>query len=433
MDSMTHFIRERVPERLFHAKAAGAFGYFEVTHDISHICRARLFSGVGKRTKVAVRFSHSSQETGGNDLDRNFRGFAVKFYTEDGIFDIVGINTPIFAIRDPVLFSSFIHSQRKNPATNLYDSNTVWDFITQRNETYYVYLMLFGDIGITDGYRHTPGYAIHTFQVENKNREMYFIRFHFTPDAGVKYISQERARKIQSVDPDYFTRDLYQAIGNKDYPSWTLSIQVLTLAQVKEAGSFVFDVTRTLPLDKYPLRPVGKLVLNQNIVNHFLEVEQIAFSPANLVPGILGAPDHFFEGRRIAYREAQSYRLGVNYNKISVNCPFHSMTNNRDGRPPVGSNGLDIPNYYPNSFNGPVPYADDTSSTLIELVEDEANNLQETRDYVRQLSEDQLNRLVVNILDSLQPVVKFIQERAVKQLTVIHPDLGSRIGQGLKT
>ncbi|CAH2236186.1 jg24081 [Pararge aegeria aegeria] len=434
MDLMASFVRERIPLRIIHAKAAGGWGYFEVTHDITHVCRAKLFSKVGKRTKVAVRFSPAFQQRGGNDLDRNLRGFSVKFYTEDGIFDIVGANAPVFCYKDPRLFTSFVHSQSKNPVTDIYDPNMIWDFLTLTPEALFMYLMAyFGDRGIPDGYRHMPGFGVHTYQVENVIREAYFIRFHFTPDAGLKNLRSDEARRIQSRDPDYFTRDLYRAIGNGDYPSWTVSIQVLTLAQVHECGSYVFDVTRILPVDKYPLWPVGKLVLNQNVVNYFLETEQIAFNPANLVPGILGGPDHLFEARRFAYKESQFYRLGVNYNKISVNCPFNTkvLTYNRNGRPPIGANGYDIPNYYPNSFNGPVPYLDNNSTTLIELIEGKANNYDQVTDYVNGLNDEEFNRLVGNILYSLRQAVKFIQKRAVRELTFISSELGRRIAQGL--
>lgn len=434
MDSMTHLVRERIPERVVHAKAGGAFGYFEVTHDITNICKAKLFSSIGKKTPVAARFSPVVVERGGIDTSRDARGFAVKFYTEEGNFDIVGFNTPMYVYKDPLLFSAFVRSQKRNPATNLIDGNTLWDFITLNPESMHIFLLIFADRGIPKGYRHMPGFGVHTFEVVNKKGEKYFVRFHFMPDAGVEGLTSQEARKIAGVDPDYATRDLYRAIGNGEYPSWKISIQVLTLEDVKKAGFDVFDITKVLPLDKYPLHPVGKMVLNKNPINYHAEIEQLAFSPANLVPGILGGPDKVFEARRFAYRDAQNYRLGGNFNKIPVNCPIQSVvqTYNRDGVPPVKDNERDIPNYYPNSFNGPVEYKEKNRVELIEIYQDPPNNFEQmTELYVNEFSREERNRLVENILYSIGPVTKFLQDRAVKLFTLIHPDLGHRIEQGL--
>ncbi|CAB3242944.1 unnamed protein product [Arctia plantaginis] len=435
MDSMTHLVRERIPERLVHANAGGAFGYFEVTHDVTDICKAKLFSKVGKRTPVAARFSPVVIERGGTDTSRDARGFAIKFYTEDGNFDIVGFNTPMYVYKDPILFPTFVRAQKRNPATNLRDPNMLWDFLTLRPESLHMFLLVFSDRGIPDGYRHMPGFGIHTYQVVNEHGEKYFIRFHFRPDQGLKTLTSEKARKIGGIDPDYNTRDLYTAIGNGNFPSWTASIQVLTLNDVKNAGFDVFDVTKVLPLDKYPLRLLGRFVLNKNPINYFAEIEQLAFSPANLVPGILGAPDKVFEARRLAYRDSQYYRLGSNFNNIPVNCPFQkkTFTYNRDGEPPVKDNMRDIPNYYPNSFNGPVPYKDEDAVQLIEIYQDKANNFEQSRElYINEMSPDERKRLVENILYGLGPATKFIQERAVKIFQLIHPDLGERIWKGLQ-
>ncbi|CAH2107017.1 unnamed protein product [Euphydryas editha] len=435
MDTMTHLVRERIPERLVHAKAGGAFGYFEVTHDITNICKAKLFSEIGKKTPVAARFSPVVVERGGSDTSRDARGFAVKFYTEEGNFDIVGFNTPMYVYNDPRLFPTFVRSQKKNPATNLFDANTLWDFLTLQPESLHMFLLVFGDRGIPDGYRHMPGFGIHSYQVENEHGDIHFVRFHFRPDAGIKNLRAKEALKIGAEDPDYNTRDLYRAIGNGDFPSWTVSIQILTIDDVKNADFDVFDVTNVVPLDEFPLHPVGKFVLNKNAVNYFAEIEQLAFSPANLVPGIVGGPDKVFEARRLAYRDAQYYRLGANFNRIPVNCPFrtNAFVYNRDGRPPVGDNEKDIPNYFPNTFNGPVPYIDKKRSNLIEIVEHEPNNFrQATELYVNEMTSDERSRLVENVLYSLAPATASLQERAVKLFSLIHPDLGYQIEQGLR-
>lgn len=434
MDSLTHLVRERIPERLVHAKAAGAFGYFEVTHDITHICNAKLFSKVGKRTPVAARFSPVVVERGGIDTSRDARGFAVKFYTEDGNFDIVGFSTPMYVYKDPLLFTAFVRAQKRNPATNLIDGNMLWDFLTLNPESFHMFLLVFADRGIPKGYRHMPGFGIHTFEVVSKTNEKLFVRFHFIPEEGIESLTSEEGQKIAGVDPDYATRDLYRAIGNGDYPAWKVSVQVLTLDDVKNAGFDVFDVTKVLPLDRYPLKPVGRFILNKNPINYHAEIEQLAFSPANLVPGILGGPDKVFEARRLAYRDAQYYRLGANFNKIPVNCPIQSgeYAYNRDGVAPVKDNGRDIPNYYPNSFHGPVEYKDKDRIELIEVYQDPPNNYEQmTELYVNEFSKEERNRLVENILYSIGPVAKFLKERAVKIFTHIHPDLGYRIEQGL--
>ncbi|XP_034824729.1 catalase-like [Maniola hyperantus] len=437
MDTMTHLVRERIPERVVHAKAGGAFGYFEVTHDISHICKAKLFSKIGKKTPVAARFSPVVVERGGSDTSRDARGYAVKFYTEEGNFDIVGFSTPMYVYNDPRLFPTFVRAQKKNPATNLFDANTVWDFLTIQPESIHMFLLIFGDRGIPASYRNMPGFGIHTYQVENDRGDIHFVRFHFIPDAGIKNLRSEEARKIGAEDADYLTRDLYKAIGNGEFPSWTVSVQVLSFDDVKHAKFNVFDVTNTIPLNEFPLKEVGKMVLNKNAVNYFAEIEQLAYSPANLVPGILGGPDKVFEARRLAYRDAQYYRLGANFHKIPVNCPFRSQgmqVYNRDGRAPVKDNGKDIPNYFPNSYNGPVPYDDKNRIPLIEITEPEPNNFrQATELYMNEMTKEERSRLVENVLYSLGSAASFLQERAVKIFNIIHPDLGYRIEQGLRS
>ncbi|XP_052750445.1 catalase-like [Galleria mellonella] len=433
MDSITHLVRERIPERVVHAKAGGGFGYFEVTHDITDICKAKLFSSVGKRTPVAVRLSPVVVERGGPDTNRDVRGFAIKFYTEDGNFDIVGFNTPMFVIKDPLLFTAFVRSQKRNPETNLMDSNTYWDFLTLQPEGLFMFMIVLGDRGIPSSYRHMPGFSIHTFELVNEHGERHFVRFHFIPEAGIKNLSSEEGRNIGAVDPDYLTRDLYNAIANGNFPAWQVSIQVLTLNDVHTAGFDVFDVTKVLPLDKYPLRPLGRFVLNRNALNYFADVEQLAYSPSNLVPGILGAPDKLFEARRLAYRDSQYYRLGANFNKIAVNCPIHkALAYNRDGVAPVKDNEEGIPNYYPNSFNGPVPYKDDDLPSLIDIHQDEPDNFDQARSmYENEMTAGERSRLVQNIVESLGNAAPYLQERAVKLYTLIHSNLGSRIADGL--
>ncbi|XP_045764340.1 catalase-like [Maniola jurtina] len=436
IDSLTHFNRERIPERVVHAKGGGAFGYFEVTHDISYICKAEMFSKIGRKTPVSLRFSSLIPEKGGSDVSRDARGFAVKFYTKDGNFDIVGLNIPIFVLKDPLKFPNFVHAAKQNPSTNLRDYKTFWDFTTLNPESFFHLLFQFGDRGIPASYVNMPGFSIHTYQVENEHGEKHFVRFHFIPDAGIKNLTTEEASRIAAEDLDYFNRILYRDIANREFPSWTVSIQVLTLKDVKKSRYDVFDVTRLISLKKHPLKEVGKLILDKNPKNYFAEIEQLAFCPGNLVPGILGDPSQLFEARRFLYRDAQYYRLGANFNKISINCPYRTktLTYNRDGTPPVKDNEEDIPNYYPNSFNGPVPYTNTHKSQLISIIENpEPNNFEQASElYVNEMTSDERSRLVTNIVSTLKLSTVVTQKRAVVIFERIHPDLGRRVAQGLK-
>lgn len=426
--------RERIPPRIVHAKAGGAFGYFEATKDMSHITKACLFSKVGKRTPVAARFSLVGAERGGNDLSRDIRGFALKFYTEDGNYDLVGLNQPLFAFKDPRLFASLVHALKGNPATNINDVSALWDFLTLRPESFNMFLRVFTDAGIPNGYRHMPGYGIHTFQVENSVGDVNFIRYHLIPDAGLKNFTAHEAREVGADDLDYNTRDLYNSIENGIFPTWTVYLQIITMEQMQEAGpSRICDVTRILPISKYPLTKVGILVLNRNPLNYFAEIEQLGFNPSNLIPGITGAPDYIYQARRLAYRDALNYRLGVNFNKIKVNCPLnHTFTYDRDGMPYVGDNEKDTPNYYPNSFNGPIPYKDKNITPLISITDTEPNNFDQMTDYyTNELTSEQRNRLIENLRPTMRSLPEFIQERVLEIFTTIHPDLGERTLQGL--
>nr|UYK33006.1 superoxide dismutase/catalase fusion protein [synthetic construct] len=355
-DEMAHFDRERIPERVVHAKGAGAFGYFEVTHDITKYSKAKVFEHIGKKTPIAVRFSTVAGESGSADTVRDPRGFAVKFYTEDGNWDLVGNNTPIFFIRDPILFPSFIHSQKRNPQTHLKDPDMVWDFWSLRPESLHQVSFLFSDRGIPDGHRHMNGYGSHTFKLVNANGEAVYCKFHYKTGQGIKNLSVEDAARLSQEDPDYGIRDLFNAIATGKDPSWTFYIQVMTFNQAETFPFNPFDLTRVWPHKDYPLIPVGKLVLNRNPVNYFAEVEQIAFDPSNMPPGIEASPDKMLQGRLFAYPDTHRHRLGPNYLHIPVNCPYRARVANyqRDGPMCMQDNQGGAPNYYPNSF-GAVP------------------------------------------------------------------------------
>lgn len=441
MEEMAHFDRERIPERVVHAKGAGAFGYFEVTEDITKYCKAKVFSEKGKRTPVAVRFSTVGGESGSADTVRDPRGFAVKFYTEEGNWDLVGNNTPIFFIRDPLLFPSFIHTQKRNPVTHLKDVDMFWDFITLRPETTHQVMFLFSDRGIPDGYRHMNGYGSHTFKLVNADGEPVYCKFHYKTDQGIKNVPVEKANEYAGSDPDYSIRDLYNAIEAGNYPSYTFYIQVMTFKQAETWKFNPFDLTKVWPHGEFPLIKVGKIVLNRNPKNYFAEVEQAAYAPSHFVPGIEPSPDKMLQGRLFAYADTHLHRLGANYLQIPVNCPYRARPRNyqRDGPMCVTENQNGAPNYYPNSFSGPV---DDpkTKQSVFNVSgdvarwnsADEDNFTQPGIFYKKVLNNDEKARLISNIVNHLVMAKDFIQERAVKNFTAVDPDFGTKVKDGLE-
>jgi len=441
LDELAHFDRERIPERVVHAKGAGAFGYFEVTHDITKYCKASVFSKVGKKTPIAVRFSTVGGESGSADTVRDPRGFAVKFYTEDGVWDLVGNNTPIFFIRDPLLFPVFIHTQKRNPATHLKDCDMFWDFLSLRPESTHQVMFLFSDRGIPDGYRHMNGYGSHTFKAVNDKNEAVYVKFHYKTNQGIKNLLAQKAADVACADPDYSIRDLYNAIAQGQYPSWTLYIQVMTFGQAEKFKWNPFDLTKIWPHAEYPLIPVGKLVLDRNPTNYFAEVEQIAFSPSHMVPGIEPSPDKMLQGRLFSYSDTHRHRLGANYLQIPVNCPYRTRITNyqRDGPQTFTNNQEGAPNYYPNSFNGPEDVPDVAASKFAPTGDiarynsgDDDNFSQPSNFWKKTLKTEERERLVQNIVDHLKNAADFIQERTVKNFTQVDAEFGRKLSEGLR-
>ncbi|XP_012937275.1 catalase [Aplysia californica] len=435
-DEMAHFNRERIPERVVHAKGAGAFGYFEVTHDITKYCKASVFQKVGKKTPVAVRFSTVGGESGSADTARDPRGFAVKFYTEEGNWDLVGNNTPIFFIRDPILFPSFIHTQKRNPATHLKDADMFWDFISLRPETTHQVSFLFSDRGTPDGYRHMNGYGSHTFKMVNAGGDGYYCKFHFKTDQGIKNLMADRAAELAGSDPDYAIRDLYNAIANGSPPSWSVYVQVLPVAQAEKASWNPFDLTKVWSHADFPLIPVGKMVLDKNPDNYFAQVEQIAFSPAHMVPGIEASPDKMLQGRIYSYPDTHRHRLGSNYLQLPVNCPYNSKLQNyqRDGPQCFNDNQGGAPNYWPNSFNGPIELSKFLESAINlsgtadrYATADEDNFTQTGIFYNKTLKPEERERLVENIANNLKDAQEPIQKRAVSNFEKADQDFGNKL------
>jgi len=439
IDEMAHFDRERIPERVVHAKGAGAHGYFEVTHDITKFTKARIFEKIGKKTPAFLRFSTVGGERGSADTARDPRGFAMKFYTEDGNWDLVGNNTPIFFIRDPFLFPSFIHTQKRNPKTHLKDPDMFWDFISLRPETTHQVSFLFSGRGTPDGYRHMNGYGSHTFKLVNAENEAVWCKFHVKTNQGIKNLSAKRAFELSAEDPDYSTRDLYNAIAGGNFPSWTWYIQVMTC---KEADTFrwnPFDLTKVWPHKEYPLIPVGRLVLDRNPANYFAEVEQAAFSPAHLVPGIEASPDKMLQGRLFSYADTHIHRLGTNYTQLPINCPYQARVRNyqRDGPQLITHYDQEAgPNYFPNSFGGPT----DREVFLEEMKcppvsgdigrfrnADDDNFTQAGNFYRNVLNDTERDELAQNIAGHLKDAQEFIQKRAVSNFAQADPAYGAAI------
>ncbi|MCP4262598.1 MAG: catalase, partial [Planctomycetes bacterium] len=441
LEKLGHFDRERIPERVVHAKGAGAGGYFEVTADVSKYTKAKFLSEVGKRTEVFVRFSTVGGEKGSPDAARDPRGFAVKFYTEEGNYDMVGNNTPVFFIRDPLKFPDFIHTQKKNPATNCPDPNMFWDFLSLTPESIHQVTILFSDRGTPASYRYMNGYSSHTFKWYNDKDEYYWVQYHFKTDQGIKNFAREEATRMSGEDPDHATRDLYDAIERGDFPSWTLQMQIMTPEQAKDYRFDIFDITKVWPHGDFPPIDVGRLVLNRNPKNYFAEVEQSAFCPGNLVPGIAVSPDKMLQARLFSYHDTHVHRLGPNYHLLPVNSSKVAPENSyqRDGFMRFDENGGDGPNYWPNSFGGPAP--DPNSLEPPFEVSGEASRFEYTHPnddfvqagdlYSKVMTDEDRDHLIGNIVSHLGNAQKRIQLRQTAIFYKAAPEYGTRVPEGL--
>lgn len=350
LEKLSHFDREVIPERRMHAKGSGAHGHFTVTHDISSYTKANIFSEIGKKTDVFMRFSTVAGERGAADAERDIRGFAIKFYTEEGNWDLVGNNTPVFFLRDPLKFPDLNHAVKRDPYTNMRSAQNNWDFWTGLPEALHQVTVVMSDRGIPYSYRHMHGFGSHTYSFISADNKRYYVKFHFRTQQGIKNLTDEEAAQIVASDRESFQRDLLESIDKGDYPRWTLFVQILDEDQVENLGYHPFDLTKVWYKKDAPLMEVGVLELNRNPENYFAEVEQAAFNPANLVPGIGISPDKMLQGRLFSYGDAQRYRLGVNHHLIPVNaarCPMHSY--HRDGAMRVDGNYGAMTSYEPNT------------------------------------------------------------------------------------
>ncbi|MBM6616287.1 catalase KatA [Bacillus suaedaesalsae] len=439
LEKLAHFNRERVPERVVHAKGAGAHGYFEVTNDISKYTKAKVFNGVGKRTPLFIRFSTVAGENGSADTVRDPRGFAVKFYTEEGNYDIVGNNTPIFFIRDAIKFPDFIHTQKRHPQTHLKNPNAVWDFWSLSPESLHQVTYLMGDRGIPATLRHMHGYGSHTFKWVNAEGAGVWIKYHFRTEQGVKNLDPDVAAKIAGENPDYHTEDLFNAIANGDFPAWKLYVQIMPLEDANSYRFDPFDVTKTWSQKDYPLIEVGRMVLDRNPENYFAEVEQATFSPGTLVPGVDVSPDKMLQGRLFAYHDAHRYRVGANHQALPINRARAEVNNyQRDGQMRFDNNGGSSVYYEPNSFGGPKespeakiePFA--VSGVADSVAYDHNDHYTQAGDLYRLMSEEERTRLVNTIVGAMKPVESDeIKLRQIGHFFKADPEYGTRIAEGL--
>jgi catalase len=352
LEKLAHFDREVIPERRMHAKGSGAFGTFTVTHDISKHTKAKVFSEIGKKTEVFVRFSTVAGERGAADAERDIRGFAIKFYTEEGNWDLVGNNTPVFFLKDPLKFPDLNHAVKRDPRTNLRSAKNNWDFWTSLPEAIHQITITMSERGIPASYRHMHGFGSHTFSLINNKNERIWVKFHLETQQGIRNLTDQEAEAIIGKCRESHQRDLYESIEKGDFPRWKMKIQLMTDEEAKRCRFNPFDLTKVWSHKEYPLIDVGVMELNKNPENYFADVEQAAFNPANIVPGIGFSPDKMLQGRLFSYGDAQRYRLGVNNHQIPVNksrCPFLNMFH-RDGSMRVDGNYGSTSGYEPNSY-----------------------------------------------------------------------------------
>lgn len=439
VEKLAHFNRERIPERVVHAKGAGAFGYFEVTHDVTQYTRADFLSKIGKKTEIFARFSTVGGEKGSADSERDPRGFAVKFYTEEGNYDLVGNNTPVFFIRDALKFPDFIHTQKRDPVKNTKDPDMFWDFLSLTPESIHQVTILFSDRGTPAGYRHINGYGGHTFMMYTNQEEYCWVKIHCKTEQGIKNLIQEEAVELAGKDPDQATRDLFDSIEKGEYPAWKVYIQVMTPEQAQTHEFDPFDVTKVWSQKDYPLIPMGRMVLNRNPQDYFTEVEQAAFSPGNFVPGIWASPDKMLQGRMFAYPDTHRHRLGPNHHMIPVNAPkaANPLTYQRDGLMSMTHGGA--PNYNPNSFE---PVSTDPSvlppPLQVEGVVERSEYPLEDKDffqagtlYRQVMSEEDRDNLIKNIASHLGNARKRIQLRQTALFFKADKEYGERVAEAL--
>lgn len=441
MEKMAHFDREVIPERRMHAKGSGAFGTFKVTHDITKYTKAKIFSEIGKETEMFARFSTVAGERGAADAERDIRGFALKFYTEEGNWDLVGNNTPVFFFRDPLKFIDLNHAIKRDPRTNMRSPNTNWDFWTSLPEALHQLTITMSDRGIPSSYRFMHGFSSHAYSFINEDNERSWVKFHFRSQQGIQNLTDQESAKVVADDRESHQRDLYEAIEKGNHPKWKMYVQIMTEEQANNMPYNPFDLTKVWYKKDFPLIPVGIFELNKNPENYFSDVEQAAFNPASIVPGIGHSPDRMLQGRLFSYGDAQRYRLGVNHHQIPVNAPKgvenpHSF--HRDGLMRVDGNLGSQNHYEPNSYGN---WKDDTS--LIRPVEKGGDAYrydfrQDDSDYYTQagmlyraMTEDQQRVLCDNTARNMGDSTLQIKHRHINSCYQADPDYGKGVAKAL--
>ncbi|AMO55167.1 catalase [Endozoicomonas montiporae] len=440
-EKLAHFNRERIPERVVHARGYGAYGTFTLNKDLSDYTIADFLKDAGKKTDVFLRFSTVAGGQDSGDYVRDVRGFALRFYTEQGNYDIVGNNTPVFFIRDPAKFPDFIHSQKKDPKTNLPNPAHHFEFWANHPQSMHQITILMSDRGIPKSLRHTNGYGSHTLSLWNKDGERFWVKWHFKTNQGIETLTNEEAEKQPA---DGMQKDLVEAIDKGDFPSWSVKIQIMTDEQARQCSFNPFDLTKVWPHSEFPLKDIGILELNRNVDNYFAETEQVAFAPSNLVPGVGVSPDKVLQGRLFAYADAHRYRLGVNHQQIPVNkplCPVHHYQ--RDGAM-AGASGCPVTghlqngdvNFYPNDrTDAPAPAAQfgepsmplETDAWLKAYDSSDEDNYSQAGNLYRIMSEDRKQQLVSNIAGGLSQATESVQSRMIEHFTRCDEDYGQRI------
>jgi catalase len=444
IEKLQHFNRERIPERVVHAKGSGAYGTFTVTHDITQYTKAKLFAEVGKQTETFLRFSTVGGEKGSADTARDPRGFALRFYTEEGNWDLVGNNTPTFFLKDGIKFPDYIHTQKRDPQTNLKSAQMMWDFWSRAPESLQQVTILFSDRGTPDGYRHMDGFGSHTYSLINEDGQRVWVKWHFKTLQGIKNLSAQEAERLAGTDPDYAQRDLFNAIAAGNYPRWSVEIQVMDddqrAAWEAKTGWDAFDLTKVWPQGEFPRRKVGILELNRNPDNYHLDVEQAALSPSNIVPGMGYSPDKMLQARLFAYHDAQLYRVGTNHQHLPVNrprCPFHNQQ--RDGAMAVANGGA-AANYDPVNATPPAAggFGHGDAGWQVEGVAGRYDtralddHYTQAGNLFRLLTEEGRRNLIENIAGALSGADAATQDRQIGHFLKADPAYGQGVVEALR-
>ncbi|SFN84151.1 catalase [Chryseobacterium oleae] len=439
LEKMAHFDREVIPERRMHAKGSGAYGVFKVTHDITPYTKASLFGEIGKETPLFIRFSTVAGERGAADAERDIRGFALKFYTEEGNWDLVGNNTPVFFLRDPLKFPDLNHAVKRDPRTNMRSADNNWDFWTLLPESLHQVTITMSDRGLPKSYRHMDGFGSHTYSFINHENKRFWVKFHFKTQQGIENLTNAEAKQIIAEDRESHQKDLYENIENGNFPTWKMYIQIMEEADADTYHINPFDLTKVWPHGDYPMIPVGEFTLNRNPSNYFAEVEQAAFNPATIVPGIGFSPDKMLQGRLFSYGDTQRYRLGVNHHQIPVNapkCPY--MAYHRDGAMRTDGNYGSKIAYEPNSFSQwqEQPAYEEPLLALSGYAghwdhREDDDYFSQPGNLFRLMSDEQKELLFNNTADAAGGAQQFIQIRHIRNCYKADPNYGKGVAKAL--